>query len=70
MAMSSERIMPLRLVGCLDLSVMVETHGNREVAVLGKCYVGTSGAVGPIQWEWAGPGLRFRCNISTVLKVF
>ena len=36
MATSSEMIAPSRLFGCLDLSVMVETNGSSEVAVLGK----------------------------------
>ena len=35
-ATSSETIAPSRFVGCLDLSAMVETKGNRGVAVLGK----------------------------------
>ena len=36
MATSSERVAPSRLFGCLDLSVIVERQGSREVAVLGK----------------------------------
>ena len=36
MATSSERIAPSRFIGCLDLSVMIETGGSREVAVLGE----------------------------------
>ena len=36
MATSSERIAVSRLFGCLDLSVMVETQGDRGVLVLDK----------------------------------
>ena len=36
MAPSSERITPPRFVGCLDLSVMVETQGDRGVAIPDK----------------------------------
>ena len=43
MATSSERMAPLRFVGCLDCSVMVGRQGRREAAVLGEGYVEDSG---------------------------
>ena len=38
----SERIVPSHFVCCLDLSVIVETQGSREVVVLGKSCAGDS----------------------------